>query len=93
MQKMYMHFCIRVTNQVAADCLAKMIRQAQSNVLMIGLADDLTPKGIVILRLYLYAMMSGLINFSKSEVILIHGDENKSLLYADLFNCQIGPFP
>ena len=38
--------------------------------------------------------MSGLkINFSKSEVILINGDEGKSLQYAELFNCQVGSFP
>jgi len=38
--------------------------------------------------------MSGLkINFSKSEIILIHGDEFLNMQYADLFNCQIGSFP
>jgi hypothetical protein len=43
--------------------------------------------------LYLYEMMSGLkINFAKSEVILINGDENKCVQMADLFNCQIGFF-
>ena len=44
--------------------------------------------------LYLYELMSGLkINFSKSEVIILNGDEQKSLQYANLFNCQIGAFP
>ena len=44
--------------------------------------------------LYLYEVMSGLkINFSKSEVILINGDDSKCLQYAELFNCQIGTFP
>ena len=38
--------------------------------------------------------MSGLkINFSKSEVLLLNGDDNLSLRYAELFNCQIGSFP
>lgn len=46
------------------------------------------------LHLYLYEMMSGLkINFDKSEVLLINGDEGKTLQYANLFNCQIGSFP
>jgi hypothetical protein len=33
------------------------------------------------------------INFTKSEVILINGDENKCVQMADLFKCQIGLFP
>jgi len=46
------------------------------------------------LLLYLYEMMSGLkINFSKSEVLLTHGDQDKSLSYVDIFNCQVGSFP
>jgi hypothetical protein len=45
------------------------------------------------LLLYLYELMSGLkINFTKSEVILINGDNDKCIQMADLFNCQIG-FP
>ena len=46
------------------------------------------------LLLYLYEMMSGLkINFSKSEVLLTHGDQDKSLSYVGIFNCQVGSFP
>ena len=90
-----------------------MVRQAQLNGLLCGLADNLIPNGIVILQyaddtiicvkddldmarnlkllLYLYALMSELkINFSKSE---IYGDDAKHVLYADIFNCQIGAFP
>ena len=38
--------------------------------------------------------MSGLkINFSKSEVFLINGDENKLNTYMELFNCHSGEFP
>ena len=38
--------------------------------------------------------MSGLeINFAKSEVLIINGDDDKNPLYAELFNCQIGNFP
>jgi hypothetical protein len=46
------------------------------------------------LLLYLYELMSGLkINFTKSEVILINGDNDKCIQMADLFNCQIGFSP
>jgi hypothetical protein len=46
------------------------------------------------LVLYLYELMSGLkINFSKSEVILINGDNDLCLQYAELFDCQVGDFP
>jgi hypothetical protein len=44
--------------------------------------------------LYLYEQMSGLkINFEKSEVMLVGGDDNIVIGYADLFNCQTGLFP
>jgi len=46
------------------------------------------------LVLYSYELMSGLkINFSKSEVILINGDNDLCLQYAELFNYQVGTFP
>jgi hypothetical protein len=32
-------------------------------------------------------------NFTKSEVILINGDENTNIQMVELFNCQIGMFP
>jgi hypothetical protein len=38
--------------------------------------------------------MSGLkINFKKSEVVLIGGDNNKVVEYVDIFDSQIGCFP
>jgi hypothetical protein len=100
----------------ATDCLTRMIREAQNNGLITGLADHLIDKGVVVLQyaddtimclkddidnarnmkflLYLYEMMSGLkINFSKSEVIVINGDNDKNSQIADLFNCQVGAFP
>ena len=44
--------------------------------------------------LYLYEMMSGLkINFSKSEIVTIHGDDALDIQFAELFNCQIGKLP
>jgi hypothetical protein len=33
------------------------------------------------------------INFDKSEVLLIGGDNDISLEYADIFNCNISLFP
>ena len=93
-----------------------MVRKAQRNNLICGLADNLVENGVAILQyaddtivclkddinvarnmkllLYLYEMISGLkINFDKSEVLLINGDDEKTLQYADLFNYQIGSFP
>jgi hypothetical protein len=55
--------------------------------------DDDIARNMKIL-LYLYEMMSGLkINFSKSEVIMINGDDERSIQIAEMFNCQIGLFP
>jgi len=93
-----------------------MVRQAQNNNLLCGLASNIIPNGVAILQyaddtiiclkhdlemarnmkllLYLYELMSGLkINFDKSEVIIIHGDDEICLTYAEIFNCQIGSFP
>jgi hypothetical protein len=45
------------------------------------------------LILYLLEHMFGLkINFDKSEIILIGGDNNLATQYADLFNCQVDFF-
>ena len=99
-----------------ADYLARLVRHAQHNGMLTGLADHLVPQGVVILQyadgiiiclkedmdkarnmkllLYIYELMSGLkINFTKSEVIMLNGDTDAELAYADLFNCQTGSFP
>jgi hypothetical protein len=58
------------------------------------LENNLDKARNVKLLLYLYEQMSGLkINFEKSEVLLIGGDNNLALEYADIFNCQIRLFP
>lgn len=100
----------------AADCLARMLREAQEAELIIGLADNLIPRGLAILQyaddtivcfkddlemarnmkflLYLYEMMSGLkINFDKTEVLMIRGDDVKVTQYAQIFICEIGSLP
>ena len=54
----------------------------------IEIAQNLKP------LLYLYEGMSGLmINFNKSEVIMISQDTEKSMMYADMFNCATGSWP
>ena len=61
---------------------------------IICLKDNIETARNMKLLLYLYEMMSDLkINFTKSEVTLINGDESKCSLYAEIFNCQIGSFP
>lgn len=46
------------------------------------------------LLLYIFEMMSGLkINFLKSEVFIVGGDNNIASFYSDLFNCQVGSLP
>jgi hypothetical protein len=45
------------------------------------------------LLLYMYEQMAGFkINFKKSEVVLIGGDNDLAVQYAEFFNCQIGIF-
>ena len=93
-----------------------MVRQAQRNGLITGLAANLFSHRVVILQyaddtiiclkenidaarnlkplLYIYKLMSGLkINFAKSEVLLINGDDDLNVQYADFFSCQTGSFP
>jgi hypothetical protein len=100
----------------AADCLARMVREAREAELIVGLPDNIVPRGLSILQyaddtivcfkddwemarntkilLYLYEMMSGLkINFDKTEVVMIRGDNTKVAQYAQIFNCQIGSLP
>ena len=46
------------------------------------------------LLLYMFELMSGLkINFLKSEVLCVGGDEDTLAFYVELFNCNIGHFP
>lgn len=46
------------------------------------------------LLLYLFELMSGLkINYQKSKIFLIGGDNDIASFYANMFGCQIGNFP
>ena len=61
---------------------------------IICLKEDMDKARNMKLLLYIYELMSGLkINFSKSEVIMLNGDTDAGLNYADLFDCQTGSFP
>jgi hypothetical protein len=43
---------------------------------------------------YIFEQMLGLkINFEKSELILVRGDNDIAREYAEVFNCQVGLFP
>jgi hypothetical protein len=50
--------------------------------------DNIKKARNVKLMLYIYEQMAGLkINFEKSEIVLIGGDNNVSLFYSQIFNC------
>lgn len=69
-----------------------MLQYADDTI--ICLKDDIEVARNMKILLYLYEQMSGLkINFSKSEILLINGDNNKSIQYAELFNCVSGSLP
>ena len=54
---------------------------------IVCLKNDITKARNMKLLLYFFELMSGLkINFSKSELILIHGIEFLNMQYLDLFN-------
>jgi hypothetical protein len=61
---------------------------------IICLENDLTKARNFKMLLYIYEMMADLkINFMKSEIFMINGDEDITMQYASLFDCQIGTFP
>jgi hypothetical protein len=56
----------------------------------------MTRKKAINLKLLLYAfdLMSGLkINFMKSEVFIVSGDNDITTLYANMLNCRVGKLP
>jgi hypothetical protein len=58
------------------------------------LQNDLEKARNVKLLLYIFEHMSGLkINFEKSELILVGGDNEVANEYAEIFNCRVGLFP
>ena len=101
---------------MAAECLSKMVRNAQKNGLIVGMAPDLIEKGVAILQyaddtvicldhnfdsalnvkllLYMFGLMSRLkINYTKSEIYLVGGDNIIAETYVDMFGCRVGMLP
>jgi hypothetical protein len=73
-----------ITNDVA------VLQYADDTVMC--LENDMVKAINVKLMLYIFEQMFGLnINFEKSEIILV-GDNNLVVAYAEVFNCQIGLF-
>jgi hypothetical protein len=61
---------------------------------VICLEHDMEQARNMKMLLYLYEQMSSLkISFEKSEIMLVGGDDNIVIGYADLFNCQTNLFP
>jgi hypothetical protein len=58
------------------------------------LENDMEKARNVKLLLYIFEQMPGLkINFEKSELIMVGGDNGLDNEYAEVFNCQMGLFP
>jgi hypothetical protein len=46
------------------------------------------------LLLYMFELMSGLkINYTRSEIFMIGGDNNIAEMYSSMFGCKIGLLP
>ena len=61
---------------------------------IICIEDDVDKAVNLKLLLYMFEMMSGLkVNFQKSEILTVGGDENVVNKYAEIFNCEVGSFP
>jgi hypothetical protein len=61
---------------------------------IICMENDLFKARNLKMLLYIYEMMAGLkINFMKSEIFVINGDDDIKMQYANLFDCQMGTFP
>jgi hypothetical protein len=84
----------RVTELVSNLIPKEVVMLQYADDTIMCLENNLDKARNVKLLLYLYEQMAGLkINFEKSEVLLIGGDNNLALEYADIFNCQSGLFP
>jgi hypothetical protein len=60
---------------------------------IVYLEHDVEKAKNVKLLLYMFEQMLGLkINFEKSEIVLVGGDNSIAMSYADIFNCQIRSF-
>ena len=61
---------------------------------IICIEDDVDEAVNLKLLLYMFEMMSGLkVNFQKSEILTMGGDESVVNKYAEIFDCEVGSFP
>ncbi|XP_048552830.1 uncharacterized protein LOC125533101 [Triticum urartu] len=80
---------------LAADLIEDGVGILQyANDTVLCFEHDINKAINVKLLLYLFELMSGLkINFEKSEVFNIRGDNDIDLVHADMFGCQVGTLP
>jgi hypothetical protein len=68
------------------------LQYADDSILLIQ--EDMMQVTNLKLILYMFEAISGLkINFDKSDIMLVLEDQEKSMLYAEIFVCQIGDWP
>jgi hypothetical protein len=61
---------------------------------IICLEHDLEKARNMKLLLYMFEQLSGLkINFDKSEILMVVGDNDLAVIYAEMFNCNVNVFP
>lgn len=80
---------------LAADLITNGVAILQyADDTVICIEHDLEKAVNLKLLLYMFELMSGLkINFLKSEIFVIEGDNEISSCYANMFNCQVGNLP
>jgi hypothetical protein len=62
--------------------------------IIILIQDDMEQIIHMKLILYMFEAMSGLkINFQKSEIMMVLHDDEKKILYSNIFGCQLGDWP
>jgi hypothetical protein len=86
-------------NKLVTDLADNLV---ENEVVILQYADDtilcfkkdMTGATNLKLLLYFYELMSGLkINFSKSEVVVVNGNDEIANRSVHIFNCQVGQFP
>jgi hypothetical protein len=69
-----------------------ILQYADDTILLIQ--DDMEQIIHMKLILYMFEAMSGLkINFLKSEIMMVLHDDEKKMIYSDIFGCQLGDWP
>ena len=80
---------------LAADLIPDGVAVLQyADDTIICIEDDIEKAVNLKLLLYMFEMMSGLkVNFQKSEILAVGGDESVVNKNAEIFNCEVGSFP